>query len=104
MGEVVVPQPEGFPGAADPGSTGKIGSCPVCVLILKQYAVNFDGNDFIVSVTESESHRCDPSVGVRTEDHLNRDINAQNAFHKNLLSEIIRCEATGLFYCVNICL
>lgn len=80
MGKVAVPEAEYLLCAADTGGAGEIYAHSIFVLILGQYFIHNDTQQFPGFVTEPEPHWCDLSVCVGTGNHLYRHVNAQNAF------------------------
>lgn len=82
MGKVTVPEAEYLLRAVDPGGTGEVRPHFVPFLVLGQYFIYDDADQFTGFIAEPEPHRRDLTICVGTGNHLYRHVNAQDAFQK----------------------
>ncbi len=72
---IVVPERKCFPASVDECGAGEICAYAVAALILGQYFIYCDGNNFPIPVPEPETHWRDFPICVCAGNHLYRNIN-----------------------------
>ncbi len=81
MGIIIIPKRKCFPAPVYDCGAGEIRAHPAAALLLGQYFIYGDCDEFPRFVTEPEAHRRNLAIRVSAGNHLHRDIDAQYALH-----------------------
>ncbi len=83
MRKVVVPELKFLLNPANDGRTGKVRPNTAGSLLVADHIFYGNRNQFPIIIFKTEAQWCDLPVGVGTGDHLYRNVNTQDAFHRN---------------------